>query len=80
LNFKPAILLALACLVPLGGRAQQLYTGAADLLPLQVDRMYLKGMDYLVHTQLADGSWADATGGPAAIWRMAMTPTLALTP
>lgn len=77
MNFKPAILLALACLVPLGGRAQQLYTGAADLLPLQVDRMYLKGMDYLVHTQLADGSWADATGGPAAICALSVVSLLA---
>ncbi len=77
MNFKPAILLALACLAPVGARAQTLYTGSADLLPLQVDRMYIKGMDYLVRTQSADGGWADASGGPAAICGLAVVSLLA---
>jgi len=67
----------MACLAPVGARAQTLYTGSADLLPLQVDRMYLKGMDYLVRTQSADGGWTDAGSGPAAICALAVVSLLA---
>jgi hypothetical protein len=39
--------------------------------------MYIKGMDYLVRTQSADGGWADASGGPAAICGLAVVSLLA---
>jgi squalene cyclase len=77
LNFKPAILLALACLAPAGALAQQLFTGSAEILPEQVDRMYLKGLDYLARTQAPAGNWPDATGGPAAIAGLALVSVLA---
>ena len=78
MNFNPAILLlALAGLVPAGARAQQVFTGSAEILPEQVDRMYLKGMDYLARTQLPAGNWADATPGPAAIPALAVVSLLA---
>ncbi len=77
MNFKPAILLALACLAPAGAPAQQLYTGPAELVPQLVDRMYLKGMDYLVRSQAADGSWPDANQGPAAIAGLSIVSLLA---
>jgi hypothetical protein len=40
-------------------RAQQLYMGSSSGLPEQVDRMYVKGMDFLAHTQLPAGNWPD---------------------
>lgn len=57
------MLLALACLAPAGVRARQVFTGSADILPDQVDRMYLKGLDYLAHTQSPNGTWPDAQVG-----------------
>jgi hypothetical protein len=78
LKFSPAILLlALACLAPAGARAQQVFTGPAEILPEQVDRMYLKGLDYLARTQLPAGNWADAVSGPAAIPALAVVSLLA---
>ena len=77
MNSKPAIVLALACLLPLGAPAQTLYSGSAELIPEQVDRMYLKGMDYLVRSQSPDGSWTDASQGPAAIAALALVSLLA---
>jgi len=78
LNLNPAkLLLALACLVPIRAGAQQVFTGSAEIVPEQVDRMYLKGMDYLARTQLPAGNWADATPGPAAIPALAVVSLLA---
>ncbi len=78
MNFKPAnLLLALACLVPAGARAQTVAAGAAEILPDQVDRMYLKGLDCLARTQLPGGNWPDANSGPAAIAGLAVVSLLA---
>ena len=78
MNFNPAILLlALAGLVPGGARAQPVFTGPAEIVPEQVDRMYVKGMDYLARTQLPAGNWADAGPGPAAIPALAVVSLLA---
>ena len=78
MNLNPAkLLLALACLVPIRAGAQQVFTGSAEIVPEQVDRMYLKGMDYLARTQLPAGNWADATPGPAAIPALAVVSLLA---
>lgn len=54
-----------ACIVALPLRAQQLYTGSASLVAEQVDRMYVKGMQFLLKTQSADGSWPDRPIGNA---------------
>jgi squalene cyclase len=77
LKIKPAIILALVCLAVPGARAQQLFTGSAEIVPEQVDRMYLKGLDFLVHSQAPAGSWADANSGPNAIAALAILSMLA---
>ena len=70
--------LALACLVSTGARAQQVFTGPAEIVPEQVDRMYLKGLDYLARIQLPAGNWPDAPGnGSAAIAGLAVVSLLA---
>jgi hypothetical protein len=56
-------LLLAAVLAPLPLRAQQLYTGSASVVAEQVDRMYLKAMQFLVRTQLPQGNWPDEPRG-----------------
>jgi hypothetical protein len=60
------LFLAIAC-APLPARAQQVYTGSASLVAGTVDRMYTKGMQFLVRTQLPRGNWPDEPrdGAPA---------------
>jgi hypothetical protein len=48
---------------PADGRAQQLYVGSSSVLPEQVERMYVKGMDFLARTQLPAGTWPDQSHG-----------------
>lgn len=79
MNFKPVnFWLVLACLAPAGLRAQLTFTGSADILPEQVDRMYLKGLDYLARNQTPAGSWPDENAGTqAAISGLAVVSLLA---
>ena len=62
---------------PPGARAQQTFTGSAEIVPQQVDRMYVKGLDYLVRTQTPAGNWSDADQGPSAIAGLAVVSLLA---
>lgn len=43
--------------------AQQLYTGSASLVAEEVDRMYVKAMQFLVRTQSPQGNWPDEPRG-----------------
>jgi hypothetical protein len=43
-------------------RAQQLYTGSAGVAQ-RVDKMYLKGLEFLVRTQDPEGNWPDQPHG-----------------
>jgi hypothetical protein len=52
-----------AALLPVPLRAQQLYTGSASLVAEEVDHMYVKGMQYLLHTQTSLGTWPDEPSG-----------------
>jgi len=45
------------------GRAQQLYVGSSSVLPEQVERMYVRGMDFLARTQTPAGNWPDESHG-----------------
>ncbi len=56
-----SLLLALAA--PVALHAQQLYTGSASFVAEEVDRMYVKGMQFLLRTQSAEGSWPDEPRG-----------------
>jgi hypothetical protein len=62
-NAAAIVLLASA----LSARAQQLYQSGS--LPIEVERIYVKGMDYLAKSQLPAGNWSDATHGsdPAVV-------------
>src|SRR5271163_1099854 len=71
-------LLLAATLAPGPLRAQQLYTGSASLVAEEVDRMYVKAMQFLVRTQLPQGDWPDETGnGKAAVNGLAVISLLA---
>ena len=56
-------LLLAACLAPFSVRAQQLYTGSASIVAEEVDRMYVKAMQFLVRTQSPQGNWPDEPRG-----------------
>jgi hypothetical protein len=43
--------------------AQQLYTGSAAIVAQEVDRMYVKGMQFLARTQSPEGTWPDEPHG-----------------
>jgi len=47
--------------------AQQLYTGSAGVVAGEVDKMYVRGLQYLVRTQRPDGSWEAPFNGEPAI-------------
>jgi hypothetical protein len=62
------LLLYLTCaLGPAAASAQQLYTGSAGVVAMDVDKMYVRGMQSLARTQKTEGNWADepANGEPA---------------
>jgi len=46
--------------------AQQLFTGSAGIEAEEVDKMYVKAMQYMAKTQGPDGSWPDEPGGTSA--------------
>ncbi len=49
--------------------AQELFTEKSDIAPAEVDRVYLKGLQYLVRGQQPDGTWNDSSYGkePAVV-------------
>ena len=69
--------LTLASLVPLflmaalglHAVAQELFQGQPDLAPTEVDRIYVKGLQYLTRSQTPDGTWNDSVYGkePAVV-------------
>jgi len=71
-------LLLAACLAPGPLRGQELYTGSASLVAEQVDRMYVKAMQFLAHTQTPQGNWPDEPrGNEAAVNALAVISLLA---
>jgi hypothetical protein len=58
--------------------AQQLYTGSAGVVATEVDKMYVRGLQYLVRTQTAEGNWPDAPpNGEPAVTSLAVISLLA---
>jgi squalene cyclase len=49
--------------------AQELFTGRSDVRDEEVDRIYVKGLQYLARGQAADGTWSDTSYGkePAVV-------------
>ena len=74
LSFPQAsrILIAFALAVPsfFGPlRAQELFEEAGDISPAQIDRMYVRGLQYLVKSQTPEGRWNEMPYGaePAVV-------------
>lgn len=70
-KFFPLLLwlCGLAYFFPIQGNAQELFVGQMDFSPKEVDRIYLRGLQYLVRTQTAEGTWTDSQYGsqPAVV-------------
>jgi squalene cyclase len=62
-------LLALLLLFARPARAQELFVEKSDIAPTEVDRIYVKGLQYLARSQNADGNWPDRSYGsePAVV-------------
>ena len=63
------IVVCLAANVP--AQAQKLFEESSDLLPREIERMYSRGLQFLVQSQLAGGNYKDKPYGtsPAAVGR-----------
>lgn len=48
-------------------RGQEIFEGSSETVPAEVERMYQKGLRYLVQAQGADGTWADQYGQQAGV-------------
>src|ERR1700722_11144568 len=58
--------------------AQQLYTGSAGVVASEVDKMYVRGLQYLVRTQTPEGNWPDEPfNGEPAVTSLAAVSLLA---
>ena len=49
------------CIMVPAVRGQDIFDGPTEFIPLDVDRMYVKGMIWLVKNQKADGSFGAGT-------------------
>ncbi|MBI4024420.1 MAG: terpene cyclase/mutase family protein [Verrucomicrobia bacterium] len=58
-------------------RAQGLFEEQSDVIPDEVERMYLKGLKCLVQTQAGDGSWPGQYGTETAVVGLAVLSMLA---
>lgn len=49
--------------------AQELFLGQTDIAPTEVDRIYVKGLQFLTRSQTAEGNWPDRSYGsePAVV-------------
>ena len=65
------IFFSILCVVTsmLGARGQELFQGAGDVNPNEVDRVYVKGLQYLAKAQLPEGRWNEMPYGaePAVV-------------
>jgi len=57
--------------------AQQLYTGSAGIVASEVDKMYVRGMQFLVRAQKPEGNWDAPSTGDEAIASLAVVCLLA---
>jgi prenyltransferase beta subunit len=62
-------LFAIAGLTLGGARAQELFQESGDVSPAQIDRAYVRGMQYLARQQTSEGRWNDMPYGaePAVV-------------
>jgi hypothetical protein len=57
------VLMVAFALAAMPVRAQQLYTGSGGVVAADVDKMYLKGLEFLRRTQTDEGDWPDEPRG-----------------
>ncbi|MDQ6631235.1 MAG: terpene cyclase/mutase family protein [Verrucomicrobiota bacterium] len=58
--------------------AQELFLGKSDISPNEVEKIYSKGLNYLVRQQTAEGNWSDNPyGGEPAVVGLAVISMLA---
>ena len=57
--------------------AQELFESAVDTVPLEIDRMYTKGVQFLVQSQTPQGTWGDPQGSQPAVVALAVVALLA---
>jgi hypothetical protein len=73
-------IIAAACFLfaSIAGNAQELFIEKSDISAKEVDRVYLKGLQYLVRNQTAEGAWKDAPyGGEPGVVGLALLSILA---
>jgi hypothetical protein len=73
-------LIAIAALTAISAPAllaQSLYSEDEDIIPPQIDRMYVKGIEYLAQKQNATGSWDAPFGNEPAVVGLSMLSILA---
>ncbi len=76
-RFPLTLVLLLMSLLAFSVSAQELFEGS-DVSPSQVDKIYLKGLNYLARGQAADGHWNEMPyGGEPAVVGLAIVATLA---
>ena len=57
--------------------AQALFSQDQDVIPQNIDRMYVKGIQYLAHAQNSNGCWDGPFGGEPAVVGLSMLSILA---
>lgn len=71
------MLLAACALTPLPALTQELFEGASETIPPEIERMYTKGLQFLVQTQNDKGAWNDMQGSQPAVVALAVLSMLA---
>ena len=71
------ILPGLILVAPWRAAAQELFEGGAEGLPPDIERLYTKGLHYLVRTQNDKGCWSDMQGSQPAVVSLAILSMLA---
>jgi hypothetical protein len=66
---RAVFLIFVAATLVLNIRAQELFQGAGDVNPNEVDRVYVRGLQFLAKSQLAEGRWNEMPYGaePAVV-------------
>ena len=64
-----SLLIAVCLSLALPAPAQKLFEESSDLLPKEIERMYLKGLQFIVQSQIAGGNFKDKPYGssPAVV-------------
>ena len=57
---------------------QELFIGKSEVSPSEVDKIYVRGLNYLVRSQTAEGNWGDGPyGGEPAVVGLSVVSMLA---